>query len=183
MTENRQNRRVRMTKRLMQEALLEHLELNTLENITITSLCDTADVNRSTFYKYYKEPADLLKEIEQDFLDRIPAAPVILNLESQEQLLNETTGFFDYVKDNERVVRVLFSDSAGNRFAARLVDFICSQNFELSGDLDEAASLFIHLYIANGTVGMLRDWVNKGFPVSSREIAEMMFSLSRKLTQ
>ena len=84
MTENRQNRRVRMTKRLMQEALLEHLELNTLENITITSLCDPADVNRSTFYKYYKEPADLLKEIEQDFLDRIPAAPVILNLESQE---------------------------------------------------------------------------------------------------
>ena len=34
---------------------------------------------------------------------------------------------------------------------------------------------------ANGTVGMLRAWVNTGFPVSSREIAEMMYLFSTRV--
>ena len=51
----------------------------------------------------------------------------------------------------------------------------------VSAGADETTSRFMRLYIANGTVGMMREWINTGFPVSSRRIAEMMFSLSRKV--
>ena len=40
----------------------------------------------------------------------------------------------------------------------------------------------MQLYIASGTVGMLLEWINAGFPVSSREIAKKMYYYSRKLT-
>ncbi len=43
--------------------------------------------------------------------------------------------------------------------------------------------MLIRVYIASGTVGMLREWITTGFPVSSRKIAEMMYSLSRKITE
>ena len=43
---------------------------------------------------------------------------------------------------------------------------------------DESTAQFIRHFIANGTVGMLREWVNKGFPVNSRRIAELMYYLS-----
>ncbi len=46
---------------------------------------------------------------------------------------------------------------------------------------DENTDRFIRLYIANGTVGMLREWVEKDCPVSSEIMAEMMYSLSRKV--
>ena len=49
-----ENRRVRMTKRLLQDALLELLEEKSLEKITVTQVCSKADVNRSTFYAYYQ---------------------------------------------------------------------------------------------------------------------------------
>jgi hypothetical protein len=48
--------------------------------------------------------------------------------------------------------------------------------------LDELTERFMRLYIANGTVGMLREWVDKDCPVSSRKIAEMMYFLSRKIS-
>ena len=82
MTEKHENRRVRMTKRLMKDALLELLEKEELVNISVTAICKTADVHRSTFSDYYKDPADLLRETKQDFLERIPAPPPIADMHS-----------------------------------------------------------------------------------------------------
>ena len=181
MTEQHDNRRVRMTKRLMKEALLELLEKQDLANISVTAICETADVHRSTFYKYYADPVDLLKEIEQDFLDQIPN-PQNMDLKNQDKLLAETAAFFDFVKNNDKAFRILFNDQAGDRFATRLVDFLCSGYIPVAGRKDDLSSRFIRLYIAHGTVGMMREWVLTGYPFSSLEIAEKMYYLSRKLS-
>ena len=79
MNEKPESRRVRMTKRLMKDALLELLEQEELSNISVTAICERADVHRSTFYKYYKDPADLFMKLEEDFLDRIPLPPPVLD--------------------------------------------------------------------------------------------------------
>ena len=171
-----------MTKRLMKDALLELPEQQTLSGITVTAICETADIHRSTFYKYYSDPDDLLKDIEQDILDRIPVPSGKYDPQNEEHLLLATTAFFDDVKENRKVYRILFGESAGNRFAAKLVEYLCSGFVTAGKESDELSDRFIHLYIATGTVGMLREWVEKDFPVSSRKIAEMMYFLSRKIS-
>ena len=176
------NRRVRMTKVMMKDALLELLEQKDLSEISVTAICAAADVNRSTFYSYYTSPQELLREIEQDVLDRIPASPPVLDPQGEKQLLHATEGFFDYVRDNKRVFRILFSDSVNSGFASRLVDLLCAQHISGKDDIDEAALHYMQRYIANGTVGMLREWINSGFSASSREIAEMMYFFSRKIS-
>lgn len=181
MAERRENRRVRMTKRLMKDALMELLEQKELANISVTAICNTADIHRSTFYKYYKDPADLLGDLEQDYLDRIPTPSRDPQTWDEEQLLTETTAFFDYVKQNERAFRVLLGNSASCDFSVRLKDLICSRYAEPECN-DGSTSNYANLYVANGTVGMLREWVNSDFPVSSREIAEMMYLFSVRVT-
>lgn len=181
MERQHENRRVRMTKQLMKDALLELLEQQNLANISVTAICETADVHRSTFYKYYTDPVALLMEIEQDFLDRIPTPPKELNQQNQEQFLKVTTAYFDDVKENKKAYRILLGESTGNRFATRLVEYLCSGNIPVGGETDELTSCFVRLYIANGTVGMLREWVEKDCPVSSRKISEVMYFLSQKI--
>ena len=180
MKEQYENRRVRMTKQLMKDALLELLKQQNLVNISVTAICETADVHRSTFYKYYNTPADLLREIEQDYLDRIPV-PTQAGQLNQKALLEANMAFFDYVKENGRSFRILFSRSGDDGFASRIVEFICSENMPVGAQPDELSARFVRLYIANGTVGMLREWINTDFPVSSQKIAEMMYFLSRKV--
>ena len=107
MKEQSENRRVRMTKRLMKDALMDLLERTELSGISVTALCEAADVNRSTFYSYYASPADLLREIEQEVLDRIPAPAAPQNRRGEESLLRTTEAFFDFVRENERVFRML----------------------------------------------------------------------------
>lgn len=145
-----------MTKRLIKDALLELMEYQDLINISVTAICETADVHRSTFYKYYTDPADLLREIEQDFLDRIPTPPQILDQQNQKSLLAATSEFFDFIRENKRTVRILFSNSCANSFSARLVEFLCDGYVPVADENDTTSSRFIQIYIANGTIGMMR---------------------------
>ena len=182
MMEQRQNRRVLMTKRLMKEALLELLEQRELVDISVTAICEAADVHRSTFYKYYKNQAELLRDLEQEYLDQIPMPSRDSRQWDEEQLLTETTAFFDYVKRNERAFSILLGESTSSDFAARLIGLLRSKYAEPDEGGDGMTSYYAQLYVANGTVGMLREWVNAGFPVSSREIAEMMYHFSLAVT-
>ncbi len=182
MKEQSENRRVRMTKRLMKDALMDLLERTELSGISVTALCEAADVNRSTFYNYYTSPSELLREIEQEVLDRIPAPAAPLDQQGEKSLLRTTEAFFDYVRENERVFRILFSESVNAGFSARMVDLLCAQMITGVEEADGFSARLMQLYIANGTVGMLLEWINAGFPVSSREIAKKMYYYSRKLT-
>lgn len=181
MTEQRETRRVRMTKRLMKDALIELLEKQPLANISVTTICDTADVHRSTFYKYYTDTIDLLEDIVRDSLAQLPTPPEVLNQQTEEQLLLETTAFFDFIKENEKTYRILFSDSASSSFTAQMVTFLCNGYVPVIKGTNEMDDQFTRLYIAHAIVGMMREWVNAGFPLSSRKMAELLYSLSRNV--
>lgn len=183
MNRQTENRRVRMTKRLMKDALLELLEQTDLSSVSVTAVCNAADVHRSTFYKYYSCPSDLLQEIEQEVLDRIPAPMMEQNQHGEKNTLMAMTDFLDYVKGNEQVFRILFSESVNSGFASRLVELLSSRYFTEMEEENALSSRYLRLYIISGVVGMLREWMNDGFPGSSRKIAEMMRAFSVKLTR
>ena len=182
MKEQSENRRTRMTKRLMKDALLELLAQTELSGISVTAICERADVNRSTFYRYYTGPSDLLRELEQDMLDRIPAPSLPVNRREEESVLRAAAAFFDFVEENADVFRILFSESANAGFSSRMVDLLCAQHITGVESADGLNTEYMQRYVANGTVGMLREWIDAGFPISSREIAELMYRLSRKVT-
>lgn len=65
------NRRTQYTKKVIRKAFQEILMEKEFEKITITEIAQRADINRGTFYKYYKDTADLLEEIEKEIVEQI----------------------------------------------------------------------------------------------------------------
>lgn len=65
------DRKIRKTKRALHQALLSLLEEKDLEKITVTQLCERADINRSTFYVYYAIPQDCFHEMAQEVMDEM----------------------------------------------------------------------------------------------------------------
>ena len=53
-----ENRRVRISKRLMKDALLNLLERTELSRIYVTAVYEEADVNRSSFWRFPESKAD-----------------------------------------------------------------------------------------------------------------------------
>ena len=49
-----------MTKKIIKDTFIEMLEKKNIQKIYVRELCEKADINRSTFYKYYESQYDLL---------------------------------------------------------------------------------------------------------------------------
>ena len=62
----KENQRTRLTKMLFKDGLIALLQKKTIYQISVTELCEAAELNRSTFYKYYNNVRDVLTELEQE---------------------------------------------------------------------------------------------------------------------
>lgn len=59
------------TQQKLAEALFDLCEKNAYLDITAMDICKQADVARSTFYRYYSSKDDLLKSIEQNYIQEL----------------------------------------------------------------------------------------------------------------
>lgn len=63
--------RVIRTRKLLQDALLKLIHDKGYHNITVQDITAAATLNRSTFYKHYRDKDDLLQSVIQSVLDEL----------------------------------------------------------------------------------------------------------------
>ena len=59
------------SQKVLKEALLKLLVDRPLSKITVQKLCETADVNRTTFYSNFEDIFALYRQIQDDFLEQM----------------------------------------------------------------------------------------------------------------
>ena len=99
----------------MDLALISLLKKKPLEYITVSEICQTAGVNRSTFYLHYETVGDLLNETARylldDFLSYFSTDTASVSLDLMNCELDELificdkylTPYLTYIKDNKEV--------------------------------------------------------------------------------
>ena len=65
------DRRTRYTRAAIVEALYEKLKTTPIHKISVTELCEAAEINRSTFYLHYKDCRDVLDQQLEIICDRM----------------------------------------------------------------------------------------------------------------
>ena len=174
-----ENRRVRMTKAMMKDALLELLEERPLEKISVTDVCRGADVNRSTFYAYYGDLGQLLTEIEDDVLAQLPCAPASLALDADQRFLAASEEFFRYVQSHQRLFRGLILQRDSSRFSQRLLRSVMeTYRITAQRESDPLLDRYRYIYCVSGVIGILREWLSGGFPISPEQFARLALEMS-----
>lgn len=173
------SRRVRMTKRMMKDALMEMLETKPFASVKVSDLCRIADVNRSTFYSYYDNISDLLKEIEDDVIGWMPASDISkMSIELDKHLLEDSTAFFRYIRDHARDFSILLQ--VGDvHFSERLMQ-AAMERFPkpMKETQNPLLTRWGFVYAANGVIGLMQEWIKNDFPLSDREFAELVLQMS-----
>ena len=67
------DRRVEKTKSAIKHEVINSLNTNEIEKITVKSICDKININRSTFYLHYSTINDVIDEIEDNIIQDICA--------------------------------------------------------------------------------------------------------------
>lgn len=124
--------RVRYTKRVIQDSVIALVQENPFHKITLTEVCRLAEINRTTFYKYYTDIYDWKEQLERECLSR--TSDVVLSADAPTSVNEILTRQFQDMKDN-----------------AQLYGLISSPNFE-SGVLDMCLSMCLEKADADTTL-------------------------------
>ena len=96
--------RIIQTKRAIKSEIINLLRQYPLNKITVKMLCNKAEINRATFYRYYEDVYDLYDKIKAQFIDEIFAVFQDANLlQTQDNIKT----FLAEVKKNSDMIYAL----------------------------------------------------------------------------
>lgn len=165
--------RVRYTKDVLRKALLQLLLHKDIETITVTELCEMAQLNRATFYRHYANQYDLLESVEQEMLEEIKTATT--HAETIDALILQ---MFQMLYENRDVWVVLMSSHADLRQVDRIYAFF-QEYFRASITSKEAETRY--RFMVYGFSGIFRDWIATGMKESPETMARQLISCRRRL--
>ncbi len=178
--DKKENRRITITKQMIKSAFVEMLEKEDIHKISIRALCESADVNRSTFYKYYGSQYDILTEMENDFLEEIKKGVSFKTITDTDEYLTNTLTF---LKNNKFMCKILISDKANTDFknAVFSLPFV-SENLrkDAKSYSTEEFDFFLN-FITQGMYGLITKWVENDCSEEPKFIASLIIKLLEKL--
>lgn len=164
------------------------LEKKPFEYITIREICETAEVNRSTFYLHYENTNDLLKEtiayVMENFftyftVDTETVAQKFTNCELTDLIyINEKYlhPYLLFIQDNQRVFLSVLSQPAvfdSNSIFQRLLDNIFTpilDRFHYPRDEQH----YVMMFYLNGITAIIMEWIKDGCRKSIEEVADII---------
>ena len=168
---------------LLKNAMLDLLaEKKAVEKISVRELCETAELNRSTFYAHYTEPKELLNEMEDEL---IASAQEHLNKIGKADDVNAYTyilSFLQYIKKNDKEYRILLVDTANTDFKNKFMRISAGQiieSFDIELRPDEEQ--FIFSYILNGSSSVIIQWLRSGYAIDENTLVDLLFRMNKYL--
>lgn len=160
----KENRRVKMTKMLLNESFLKFLAEKPLARITIKEICEDADVNRSTYYAHFTDPYDQLKKLESDimvdmtiYVDNI----VTEGLHDDKKQRQIIKGILEYIQSKKYVFRVLLEKGGDFDLQHDILTFFGERIFqkEQFANVKAVKKAYEYIYASTGSFGLIYYWI------------------------
>lgn len=156
-----------------EDALLAAMRTKTLESITVVELCTAAGVSRRSFYRLFETKQDVvISLIDHTLLSYAHFEPVGYRSETQRYLL--------FWKENREWLDALIRNRLVDLLMDRLVRITSTEDFPLQtilGATDGKNKRGIFIFNLGGLMGLIIDWHNSGYLLSTDELALLVWQL------
>lgn len=173
------DRRIKYTKILLKDALVELMQTQHISGISIKALCERADVNRSTFYAHYTDQYDLLHQLEQEVLENLKRyleKPVLdNNLPISTQVL---TLILEYLKDDAALFRALLSENCDIAIQKDIMELAQVVAYPIDAKMDDKLVAYIKEYGITGCISIVKKWLQEGTQEPPEVLSELMMQMT-----
>jgi len=175
----KENRKIRYTKMVIRDSLMELMKNKPILNISVKEICDLADISRSTFYDHYKDHFDLLKQIEDETLIYFEN---LLNKYKDKQAKKDVVQMVEemltYIANNGDTIQVLLSEYGDISFQKKLLYHFVMHNqiikyFAKKPQNDETISYY-SVFLVHGAIGLIQHWLKNNMSMPVPQLAKMM---------
>lgn len=165
--QERTDQRTRMTKRLLQGALVDLMREKPIRDVTVKELCQRADVNRSTFYLHYQDIYSLMEELEGEISQELTAAlSQMSQAADQDSFSAFYTAIFTLFARHAELCEILLGENGDKAFVEQV--FAMGREkcvAEWARIYPKAPKQQVEMYytfLSSGCVGLLRAWFASG---------------------
>ena len=171
------DQRVALTKRLLKEGLLRLMEKKSIHKISISELCAEAGINRSTFYRYYNLPKDLLLDIEREVMEGIHMDS--WEIRNMRDIVHYCERILTYMEQNAPILKVLMRNNSDEHLT-RMLNTFCDLAFRLKlpilpvQEMDEESLRLCSAYTVGGIFCLMREWLLQEVPKTAQEVSALV---------
>ncbi len=167
------DRRVKMTILILQDAMIKSMEKNHISKISVKMLCESADVNRSTFYAHFRDQYDLLEYTCDQVIENIRMHLDKLHYNNIKPVSFQTLNrILDYIKENADLFKALLSDNCNLDIQRRILNVFIT--YHTYNKIDERTKEYLSAFGLAGCVSILQLWLKDGMPESTARLSEII---------
>jgi len=185
-SKNPESRKIRYTKQVIREAFIELMQEQPIEKVTVTRICELADLSRGTFYLHYRDPYHLLECMENEYLEGLERQLKEKMASSADECSEDACFWLDLLKEllAAKDLAQLFFTNPNSTFLTKCLALRRSFAEELCTRMYPAMTQrerdYMHTFYEHGSASVISLWVRDGFLEPPEQIADLLTTLNQK---
>ena len=171
------DRRVIKTEMALEAALLKLMRGKSIEQITTTELCREAGINRNTFYLHYESTDDVLREIQEGYMERYIELVKDYNyLDNQKEIV---LSFFEFMESQDEFFKKITCDSRLDYVREPMQRKVLAHTHSKTTRLHTKQVCIQNIVRAfnNTTLALYRQWVQDGRKIPLKQMIDLAATL------
>lgn len=161
-SEQSEDRRVKRSRKMMKQGLLELMKEKAFPSITARDITDRMDLNRGTFYLHFPDTSALLHSIESDVLcDAQNMIDASFSDTSPETLQRLFQVLLDYTEEHRELFHVLLLNDSSH-FIDQMQSLVYQNGVGIirskHADADDKILKYSLSFITYGLIGIIKEW-------------------------
>jgi AcrR family transcriptional regulator len=175
---NQESQRVSETKERIRKAFFDLYAEKKVDRISIKEITDKAELNRGTFYVYYKDIYDLLEKTEDELIEELivklrELIPRLL----REENINPFLPPLEFYQRNGKLLKTLLGTNGDPRFVHKIKTILKKTLRELlqKENIPEAENMeYVMEFISSGQIGIISHWLMNDMALPIDELGEII---------
>lgn len=191
--QKKEDLRIIRTREAIKIALIELLEYQNFDTVTVKDLTTKAIINRGTFYAHFQDKYDLMSQYQDEIMMELRSIvhdnySSVLHSVHDKNIVPQKiiVSIFSYFRKNKRILRVLFGLNGDSKFQDKMKDFIWETVFQDSSEAILNKSQFLVpteyfiSYVTSAHFGIIQKWLSNDCQESPEKMAEIITIMTIK---
>lgn len=167
------NEKTAARQRWIENGLLDLMQEQKFEDITVTALCLHLELSRRSFYRYFRDIEDVLDSLMHRTFQEMPPLTAPFGM-------GELTASYDFWFQRKPLLSALIRSQMHGKLTEYTLKYVDEAVLKkcLSADaLELEISHEVNLFVVSGLASLLVSWYKEGFRKSPEQMAQIAYRM------
>ena len=177
---NKVDVRIVKSKESLMSAIIGLMGKKKLEELTISEICQEADVNRNTFYSHYSSVRELFEEMNGKYMEALFASAKVFD-EPNDSTIKNLVNVLDKMKEKGNLTKMIFSESNSIKHLNTLLQILFPTSIIDNLKIENLSLEECHAFLIGGITSLILRWIENDFQESPKNFGRKIFNFIEEI--